>query len=341
MEKIETEGELKNKKKNRLVGHISDLWELLTYNKAALVVLIATVIIGAFMFKIDTPRNFTPGLILTIEDGSSVKQVADILYENNIIKSPTIFNIYVQLKGDSIVFSGDYLFDEKQTVFEVANRIMNSKYGIPIIQVTITEGMTVREIAERMESRFPKFNTSNFLNLASVYEGYLFPDTYRFSMNVNEVQVIETMRENFNNRISAVKDDILKSGRTLNDIITMASIVEKEATRDTIQEVSDVLWNRIEVGMLLQVDATFVYSIGKNSFTVTRAEMQDETDLYNTYVHIGLPPTPISNPGMAAIMASIYSNPTDYLFFLTGRDGEMYFARNFEEHIINRRRYLD
>ncbi len=101
------------------------------------------------------------------------------------------------------------------------------------------------------------------------------------------------------------------------------------------------MWNRIEMGMLLQVDATFVYSIGKNSFTVTRDEMRDESDEYNTYVYEGLPPTPISNPGLESILASVNHNPTEYVFFLTGRDGNMYFATNFEEHKRNRSLYLD
>jgi UPF0755 protein len=121
----------------------------------------------------------------------------------------------------------------------------------------------------------------------------------------------------------------------------MASIVEKEATRDTIQEVTDVLWKRIEEEMPLQVDATFVYSIGKNSFTVTRDEMKDEEDPYHTYVHLGLPPTPISNPGLDTILASINHRPTKYFFFLTGRDGRMYFAVDFAGHKRNRSLYLD
>jgi UPF0755 protein len=218
---------------------------------------------------------------------------------------------------------------------------MNSEFGIPVKDVTISEGMTVQEIATRMSHNFPKFDTENFLNLALKYEGYLFPDTYRFSLNVNELQVIEAMRENFNTKIFSIKTEIENSGKTLDEIITMASIVEKEASRETIQEITDVLWHRIEIGMLLQVDATFVYSINKNSFTVTKTEMRDETDPYNTYIHRGLPPTPISNPGMESILASINNNKTENIFFLTGWDGEMYFASDFDGHIRNRRLHLN
>jgi UPF0755 protein len=97
----------------------------------------------------------------------------------------------------------------------------------------------------------------------------------------------------------------------------------------------------MEIDMLLQVDATFVYSIGKHSFTVTKDEMQDAENLYNTYRHRGLPPTPISNPGLESIRASLYPESTENLFFLTGQDGNMYYATNFEGHKSNRILYLN
>ena len=149
------------------------------------------------------------------------------------------------------------------------------------------------------------------------------------------------MKDNFNNKISKIQDQIDASGKTLNDIVTMASIVEREATKDTIQEVSDVLWKRINLDMRLEVDAVFVYSIGKNSYNVTLDELRDKNNPYNTYVHKGLPPTPISNPGIESILSSVHTKPTEYIFFLTGRDGKMHFSTDFDGHIQNRKLYLD
>jgi UPF0755 protein len=331
----------KNLKNNHFIKHGTELFELLTHNRFVLFVICFCITLAVFLFISDAPQNFRPDTLIKIEEGVTVKQMANILKKENIIRSTTLFNLRVQLSEYKVIKAGEYLFEERENVFTVSRRLMEGDFGIPIIQVTITEGMTVREIAERMASRFPKFNSAKFINLASKYEGYLFPDTYNFNLFIDEVKIIEIMRDNFDKRISEIQDQIDSSTRTLNEIITMASIVEKEATRETIQEVSDVLWNRINIGMRLEVDAAFVYSINKNSFTVTMAELRDENNPYNTYVHTGLPPTPISNPGMESILASINTNPTDYVFFLTGRDGEMYFANDFDTHIKNRILYLD
>jgi UPF0755 protein len=263
------------------------------------------------------------------------------LKDEGVIRSRTFFELLVQFMGNRTVKAGDYLFSDPQSIFTVANRISEGIYGIPSKEITLAEGMTVIEMSERLASRLPNFNEDNFIKIALKYEGYLFPDTYKINALADEIDVIEMLRNNFNDKVEGLREEIEASGRTLDEIVTMASIVEKEATRDTIQEVSDVLWHRMDIDMVLQVDATFVYSIGKHSFTVTKEEMRDEDNPYNTYVYKGLPPTPISNPGLAAIKANIKSNQTDYLYFLTGRDGEMYFAADFDGHRRNRALYLD
>lgn len=332
---------MKTIKNNHFVKHGSELVDILTYNKFVLFILFFCIAFSAFLFVSDAPQSFEANTLVVIEDGVTVKQVANILKEKNIVRSTSLFSLRIQLSEQQIIKSGTYLFNERENVFEVSRRLMEGDFGVPVKQVTITEGMTVKEIAERLEGRFPRFNSSKFVNLALKYEGYLFPDTYNFNLYVDENEVIEIARDNFNKKISRIENQILASGKSLNEIITMASIVEKEATKDTIQEVTDVLWNRINIGMRLEVDAVFVYSIGKNSRTVTLNEMRDRSNPYNTYVHEGLPPTPISNPGLESIMASIHPNPTEYIFFLTGNDGEMYFATDFDGHKQNRKLYLD
>ena len=121
----------------------------------------------------------------------------------------------------------------------------------------------------------------------------------------------------------------------------MASIIEGEADSYSRQEVADILWKRIDEDMPLQVDATFVYSIGKSTFDLTLNDLRNEDNPYNSYVFRGLPPTPINNPGIKAIRSAARQNDTPYLFFLTGRDGNMYYASTFEAHKNNRRLYLD
>jgi UPF0755 protein len=330
--------------KDILLNIKKEFFEIVDFIKENVLISIVglIIILGViFYYLISSPLPKNAEILIDIEEGTSVKAAATMLKEKEIIRSRTIFSLIVQFSENKTIGAGTYMFDEPENSFKVARRLKNLDFGIPVKSVTLSEGMTVEQMATRLESNFNYFDTENFIKLATKYEGYLFPDTYRFSALIDEVEIIEALRNNFNDKILPLKEEIENSGKTLDEIITMASIVEKEADRNSIQEVTDILWHRMEIDMALQVDATFVYSIDKHSFTVTRAEMQDDSNPYNTYTHKGLPPTPISNPGLEAISASINPNPTEYLYFLTGRDGNMYYAADFDGHRENRRLYLD
>lgn len=276
-----------------------------------------------------------------IEEGSSLREVSQSFKDFGIIKSRTILNMIVILSaGDSKVVSGEYLFEKSPSIFEIAKRITIGDFGIEVKQVRFPEGVTMEEIALIMESRFPYFDKNAFMQLASDSEGMLFPDTYLFLENVKAYEVYKVLTETFEKKISEVKTLVKQNNRSLNDVIIVASIVEKESTADARKEVASVIWKRLEEEMPLQVDATFVYSIDKGTFDLTRSDLKDKENLYNTYVHKGLPPTPISNPGLDSLLAAATALPGDYLFFLTGHDGEMYYAKNFEQHKKNRSKYL-
>ena len=174
------------------------------------------------------------------------------------------------------------------------------------------------------------------------YEGYLFPDTYFLSPNIKAGDLILMMRENFARQIQPFEGDILKSKRTLNDIVIMASIIEKEAngSLETKRIVSGILWKRLSLKMPLQVDAPFVYYNGKNSYTLTKEDLAKDNP-YNTYINKGLPPTPISNPGIDSLRAAIAPTQTSYLYFLSDKKGNVYYAKTFAEHQKNRELYLN
>lgn len=134
--------------------------------------------------------------------------------------------------------------------------------------------------------------------------------------------------------------DVEKSGRTLNEIITMASLIEEEAnTKESRRIISGILWQRIKQGMRLQVDAVFPYIMNKFSLQLTKEDLMDDSP-YNTYRYAGLPPGPISNPGWDSIYAAIYPAKTSYLYYLSDREGNMYYAKTFEEHKANKAKYL-
>lgn len=286
------------------------------------------------------PSKFEPNSLITIEKGGSLKQIANDLKEKNLIRSKIVFSVFliIQAKDDNII-AGEYLFHEPTSVFEIAKRLTKGDYGIDFVTVTIPEGTTLNGIANIMEKSFVKFDREIFQLETIGFEGYYFPDTYSFPENIDTYKIIEALSQNFERKINEVSDLISSSSSSLDEIIVMASIIEKEATRDTMQDISNILWKRMEIGMPLQVDAPFVYEQGKNSFTLTISDLRRNTP-YNTYTNLGLPPTAISNPGLESIKAAASPQPTEYLYFLTGRDGKMYYAETHDEHVENKAKYL-
>ena len=177
-------------------------------------------------------------------------------------------------------------------------------------------------------------------------EGYLFPDTYRIYASSTVSDVIEKMLSNFDAKLTdKMRADIKKQGKSIYSIITMASIVEKEAplnyansdNRDA-RIISGIFWNRLKIGQGLQSDATLSYIFGDNDPAHSGQELEVESP-YNTYKYRGLPPGPICNPGILAIEAAIYPLSTDYYYFLTAGD-KVFYARNYDDHLQNKYQYL-
>jgi len=292
-----------------------------------------------WIFAISPPDIQKVPFTIEIEKGESVKEISAYLREEGVIRSETLFNTLVILfpKNRKVV-AGEYLFHESPDLFELVYRVTHGDYGIDSRTTRIPEGATLLQIADLFEQNYPRFDKSAFLQLAEGKEGYLFPDTYTFLENVRAFEVYEMLTNTFNEKILSV--NINDSKYTLEEIVIMASIIEKESTAEGRQEVGNVLWKRIEMDMPLQVDATFVYERGKGTFDLTLADLREDSP-YNTYVNKGLPPTPIANPGLDSLKAAANPEPTENLFFLTGRDGEMYYASDFAGHKKNRARFLD
>lgn len=186
----------------------------------------------------------------------------------------------------------------------------------------------------------PGFDRNAFFENWSSKEGFLFPDTYYFFPNVTTQAIGEKMLATFSRRIEPLESEITSSGHTLQEIVIMASILEKEAaTPEDRATISGILWNRIAKGMPLQVDATFMYLLGKTSSELTTADLQFKS-AYNTYINKGLPYGPIGNPGIDAIRAAIHPRQSQYLYYLSGKDGVMHYAKTFAEHKANKLKYL-
>ncbi len=271
-----------------------------------------------FLF-LSPPAGFPAGGIVKIDQGKSLRGVSLQLKEAHVIRSRTAFEVFVILFGrETRVISTDYYFEGKLPVFEVARRIALGEHHIIQAKVTIPEGFNNTEMAEAFAAKLIYFNKDNFLTLTKDKQGRLFPDTYYFLITDAETDVIKSLSTNFEQKISPLRSDIVTSGKTEQDIITMASLIEGEAKGDADRAIiSGILWKRIKIGMPLQVDAAS-----------------------ETYKTRGLPKSPISNPGLAAIKAAIHPESSPYLYYLHDKDGVVHYAKTFAEHRLNVAKYL-
>jgi len=307
------------------------------------IILIALVLLAFFyVSNIKAPKDFPVNTFVKIEKGQSLSEVSSDFKDSSIIRSPLWFETFtILLGGEKKVMAGDYFLNKKENAFSIATKVTRGQFGLIPVNVLVYEGYTIFDIADLFEKRFSEFDKEEFIKLAKDKEGYLFPDTYSFLPNIEAKDVIKDLSNNFKNKIQSIEEEISKSDKSLEEIIIMASIIEKEArTNENKKIISGILWKRIEIGMALQVDAVFPYISGKNTYQLSLEDLKIDSP-YNTYKYPGLPIGPIANPGMESILATINPTESPYLFYLTGRDGKMYYAEDFKQHLVNKRLYLD
>jgi UPF0755 protein len=320
---------------------IPELRKLILENKTEVILGVVFIFLCFWVFIATPPSSFQKDVLVEIPEGSTLKEVSKILKDQRIIRSRGVFSVLLIIQGkDDNIMAGDYHFKTMQNIFEVSKKITTGDYGIELRKITLKEGLTTWQMANLLEDQYEKFDEELFLELVKGKEGYLFPDTYFFPENVKTREIVDTLTDNFEDKILSIEKELSDSPYELDDIIIMASIVEKEATAESRELVANILWNRLEIGMALQVDAPFVFERGKGSFDLSIADLREDS-LYNTYTNPGLTPGPIANPGLESILAAANPEPTDYIFFLTGMDGEMYYAETFEQHKENKRLYLN
>lgn len=263
------------------------------------------------------PKEFPTGAIVSIREGAGLQEIAHDLEDARLVRSTFWFRTFaIVFGGERGMKAGEYFFEEPVSAPVLAWRIFRGDHRIETVKITIPEGFTNAKIAALFDGRFPFFDGRLF-NLEAP-QGYLFPDTYFVPVTATASSTVKVMHENFIRKIFSVTSEIEKSGKTLEDIIRMASLIEGEANNQTDRElVSAVLWKRLAIGMPLQVDVD-----------------------KKTYEFQGLPKVPINNPGLLAIKAALAPTSTPYLYYLTGQDGKMHYAKTFEEHKQNIAKYL-
>lgn len=316
-----------------------------------ILVLLGIVILGVIWYYLfAAPRNmvineprFAPygAAVVQMDPGLSVPEFATRLEKQGVVKSAKVFLSLIQkLHLEKKVKQGTYVFTTSTNVFEVVNRVSSANYGYTPVKVTIPEGYTTYAIAKAIPEKLVDIKPEDFIAASAGLEGYLFPDTYFLYPYATSSALIALMRNNFDNKMKPLQESIAASGHTLEQIITMASILEKEVqTLEDKQIVSDLFWRRINTGMPLQADSTLTYVTGKTSDELTLKDLRENSP-YNSYTNKGLPPGPISNPGIISIRAAISPVSNEYVFFLSDNDGVTHFSKTYVEHLRLKKKYL-
>ncbi|MCK5044791.1 endolytic transglycosylase MltG [Candidatus Parcubacteria bacterium] len=304
--------------------------------------------------------------VFVVEKGQGLFQIASNLEEQDLIKNKIFFEIYLTWQQKSrLLQAGKYLLSASMSVPEIAAEILRGKSNQE--KITIIEGWDSRDIAQYLENKemfqyyelfeftgFPmrdyteykedfssEFNFLQDRPKNAGLEGYLFPDTYYLSNEMSIENIIRMMLVNFDSKLTAdTRQEIEKQNKTIFDIVTMASIIEKEVrTQEDKRLVSGILWKRIENNMPLQSCATVVYITNQKTTKISIQDTKIDSP-YNTYKYRGLPAGPICNPGEESILAAIYPEDSAFWYHLSTPEGETIFSRNLEEHNIAKAKYL-
>ncbi len=307
----------------------------------AAIFLFGALILAAALVYSNMPRaSFPAGERVTIPEGASLTYIAAILDEHQIVRSAFLFRMFVSLLGgESSIHAGGHIFQEPLSTFEVAKALLGQETAVPPVRITIPEGSTLKDFDAIITTALPHIPPGTIESLVGA-EGTLFPDTYFFREDATAEEVIATLREQEDAQLSALDEKIKESGLSQDEVVILASILEREANdEESMRLVSGILLDRLKIGMPLQVDATLYYLLGKESHQLTPDDLVVDSP-FNTYLYPGLPPTPIGSPGVMSIGAVLNPESSPYLYYLTDSDGNFHYAATFEEHKANKERYL-
>lgn len=280
-----------------------------------------------------------------VKAGESGAVIADRLKKVHLIKSTLAFRLYAKQHGfGTHISEGIFYLSPSMAVPEIAEKLTGS--GEVDVKVTFIEGWRNEQFAEILADKM-QIDMATFLDAAKL--GYMFPDTYQFNKKETVPDIVGTLQATFDQKLTpTLRVGFAKQLLSLDQAITLASIVERES-HDSIpterQMIASVLLKRLHLGMPLQADATMQFALGYDQYQKTWWRELSLDDLkkpspYNTYLHTGLPPGPICNPGIKSMQGVVEAVDTPYLYYIHGKDGQVHFAKTLEEHNLNQQRYL-
>lgn len=321
--------------------------------------LLIGIISGAyFSYFLFTPISIGAEPVkITVSPGDTISDVAKVLHEKGILRYPFLLGFVASLQKDRLLQTGEYAFVKDVTILGI-HRILTS--GPTRIEKTIKiiEGWTTEQIASYLEKEsfgpagsflaklYPTSYRSSYSFLSripdtSTLEGYLFPDTYRVFHDATQEDIIAKLLVNFDNKFTpAMRAEALRQGHTIHDVVTLASIIEREVAKDDERKmVADIFLRRIKKGIPLQADSTVNYITKKNTPQATITDTHIDSP-YNTYRYRGLPPGPIGSPSLSSLEAALYPTKNEYWFFLTSPEGLVHYSKTFDEHKKKKAMYL-
>ena len=317
------------------------------------IVLLILLVVGYIYIQIGPyNKNSEKDILVEIPNGATLTKVSSILEENKLIKNKVLFKVVSKFKEDNNgVKAGKYLLSQKYSNSEILDVLISGKTYNDGIKVTIPEGSTYKEVIKYLTNKKigkaevyeelinnPKefYDKYKFLDEKDIttLEGFLYPDTYYFEKDMSEKDVISAMLKRFSEVYTPeLKEKQKKMGLTLQQVINMASIIEKEAVKDVDRpKIAGVFYNRLEIGMPLQSDATIQYIFDERKHIVSYSDLKIDSP-YNSYLNKGLPPTPIANPGIKSIEAALEPEDNDYLYFVATVDGGNNYSKTYDEHL--------
>ncbi len=292
-----------------------------------------------------TPVSISPpGVVFHVKPGQPLEQITSNLHNEGVVSSRFLFKLLVRFKGaDTRIHAGEYAFSGNITPEQVLHILTSGK--VRLHKITVPEGLTIEETGQIFgNAGFCKTDTfsrlardTGFIRSCGLetdsLEGYLFPETYFFPVQASCELILSTMVQRFHDIYTREWEQKGNDmGFTRHEIVTLASIIEKETSKaDERPVISSVFHNRLEKGMKLQSDPTVIYGIDNFDGNITRRHLTTRTP-YNTYAIKGLPPGPIASPGKLSIQAALEPESTPFLFFVSRNDGSHYFSKTLKEH---------
>jgi UPF0755 protein len=310
---------------------------------ACVFIIVVFLSLGFGIFLISPADREGKDETFVVREGSSLREIAQNLEKRGLVKSKNLFVLWSRMMGYSKgIKSGEYMLSAAMPPVKIIEKL---RRGLILTHsITIPEGYARDQLSELLNEK-GLVDRKLFLSLTEEpsvlknygvsgpsLEGYLFPDTYQFGRGIPPSLIIDTMVKRFWQMVGPMTDRARETGMSMGEIVTLASIVEKETGRPEERAlIASVFLNRLKRGMRLESDPTVIYGLERFDGNLRKRDLAQKSP-YNTYVIHGLTPGPICNPGLESIKAVIFPAKTDYLYFVSKNDGSHHFSRTLSEH---------